>query len=152
MFFVEAKYHHNPKRAADQIRYIAQREEGLPNGERRELYGIGPRYRAFRGDEKAMRKVLVEDARGLRNPVYLRFILTVDTHTAEASALLHCVPGGLSTPKRLAAQRYGSVVLVDREAVFRTNRTGATGTQAASVRAQALGGVSTKTVLVVGGR
>ena len=59
MFFVEAKYHHNPKRAADQVRYIAHREEGLPNGERRELYGIGPRYRAFRGDEKAMRKALV---------------------------------------------------------------------------------------------
>ena len=88
MFFVEAKYHHNPKRAADQVRYIAHREEGLPNGERRELYGIGPRYRAFRGDEKAMRKALVEDARGLRNPVYFRFILTVDTHTAERFARL----------------------------------------------------------------
>ena len=88
MFFVEAKYHHNPKRAADQVRYIAHREEGLRDGQRRELYGIGPRYQAFRGDEKAMRKALADDARGLRNPVYFRFILTVDTHTAERFAHL----------------------------------------------------------------
>ncbi len=85
MFFVEAKYHHNPKRAADQVRYIAHREEGLRDGQRRD-HGIGSRYRAFRGDERAIRKALVEDARGLRNPVYFRFILTVDTRTAERFA------------------------------------------------------------------
>ena len=28
MFFVEARYHHSPKRAAGQVRYIAHREEG----------------------------------------------------------------------------------------------------------------------------
>ena len=88
MFFVEAHYHHSPKRAADQVRYIAHREEGLRDGERRELYGIGPRYRAFRGDEGAIRKALIEDARGLRNPVYFRFILTVDNRTAERFARL----------------------------------------------------------------
>ena len=88
MFFVEARYHHSPKRAADQVRYIAHREEGLRDGQRRELYGIGPRYRAFRGDERAIRKALVEDARGLRNPVYFRFILTVDNRTAERFARL----------------------------------------------------------------
>ena len=33
MFFVEARYHNSPKRAADQVRYIAHREEGLPGGE-----------------------------------------------------------------------------------------------------------------------
>jgi len=83
VFFVEAHYHHSPKRAADQVRYIAHREEGLRDGERRDLYGIGPRYRAFRGDERAIRKALVEDARSLRNPVYFRFILTVDNRTAQ---------------------------------------------------------------------
>jgi hypothetical protein len=88
VFFVEAHYHHSPNRAADQVRYIAHREEGLRDGERRELYGIGPRYRAFRGDERAIRKGLVEDARGLRNPVYFRFILTVDNRTAERFARL----------------------------------------------------------------
>jgi len=88
VFFVEAHYHHSPKRAADQVRYIAHREEGLRDGQRRELYGIGPRYRAFRGDEKAIRKALIQDARGLRNPVYFRFILTVDNRTAERFARL----------------------------------------------------------------
>jgi len=68
VFFVEARYHHSPKRAADQVRYIAHREEGLRDGQRRDLYGIGPRYRALRGDERAIRRTLVEDARGLRNP------------------------------------------------------------------------------------
>ena len=58
MFFVEARYHHSPKRAADQVRYIAHREIGLQGGEHRELYGIGARYRAFRGDEKAIGKAL----------------------------------------------------------------------------------------------
>jgi hypothetical protein len=88
VFFVEAHYHHSPRRAADQVRYIAHREEGLRDGQRHELYGIGPRYRAFRGDERAIRKALVEDARGLRNPVHFRFILTVDNRTAARFARL----------------------------------------------------------------
>src|SRR5436309_9896245 len=83
MFFVEARYHRSPDRAAGQIRYIAHREEGLTDGRRRELYGIGERYRAFRGDEPAIRRALREDARGLRNPPYFRFIMTVDNATAE---------------------------------------------------------------------
>jgi hypothetical protein len=65
------------------VRYIAHREEGLTDGKRRELYGIGERYRAMRGDEHAIRKALHEDARGFRNPVYFRFILTVDNPAAE---------------------------------------------------------------------
>ncbi len=83
MFFVEARYHRDPSRAGAQVRYIAHREEGLTDGQRRELYGIGERYRAMRGDEQAIRKALREDARGLRNPVYFRFILTVDNPAAE---------------------------------------------------------------------
>ena len=83
MFFVEARYHRSPDRAAGQVRYIAHREEGLTDGRRRELYGIGERYRALRGDEPAIRRILREDARGLRNPAYFRFIMTVDNATAE---------------------------------------------------------------------
>jgi len=41
MFFVEARYHRDPARAGGQVRYIAHREEGLTDGQRRELYGIG---------------------------------------------------------------------------------------------------------------
>jgi len=83
VFFVEARYHRSPERAAGQVRYIAHREEGLTDGRRRELYGIGERYRAFRGDERAIRRALREDGRDLRNPVYFRFILTVDNPAAE---------------------------------------------------------------------
>lgn len=83
MFFVEARYHRDPSRVGAQVRYIAHREEGLTDGRRRELYGIGDRYRALRGDEQAIGKALRQDARGLRNPVYFRFILTVDTAAAE---------------------------------------------------------------------
>jgi curved DNA-binding protein CbpA len=88
MFFVEARYHRNPKKAAEQIKYIAHREEGLPDGERRELFGIGGRYRACRGDEMKIRKLFRDDARGLKSPVYFRFILTVDNRTAERFAKL----------------------------------------------------------------
>ena len=56
MFFVEARYHRNPDKVPQQIRYISHREERLPSGERRELFGIGDRYRALRGDEKAVEK------------------------------------------------------------------------------------------------
>jgi hypothetical protein len=83
MFFVEARYQTSPRKAGEQVRYIAHREEGLEGGERRTLYGIGPRYKAFRGEERAIRRALVEDGRGLRRPVYFRFILTVDTPTAR---------------------------------------------------------------------
>ena len=83
MFFVEARYHRDPSRVGAQVRYIAHREEGLTEGRRRELYGIGDRYRVMKGDERAIRKALREDARGLRNPVYFRFILTVDNAAAE---------------------------------------------------------------------
>jgi len=83
VFFVEARYHRDPSRAGAQVRYIAHREEGLTDGHRRELYGIGERFRAMRGDEPAIRKALREDARGFRNPVYFRFILTVDNPAAE---------------------------------------------------------------------
>jgi len=82
VFFVEARYHRDPRRAAGQVRYIAHREEGLTDGRRRELYGIGERYRALRGEEPAIRQALREDGRGLRNPAYFRFILTVDNPTA----------------------------------------------------------------------
>jgi hypothetical protein len=82
VFFVEARYHRDPSRVGAQVRYIAHREEGLTDGKRRDVYGIGERYRSLRGDEPAIRKALREDGRGLRSPVYFRFILTVDNPTA----------------------------------------------------------------------
>jgi hypothetical protein len=88
VFFVEARYHRNPAKVPHQIRYISHREEQLPDGHRRELFGIGDRYKAFRGDEKAIEMAFAEDSRGLRRPAYFRFILTVDNRTAERFARL----------------------------------------------------------------
>ena len=88
MFFVEARYHRNPQKVPQQIRYISHREERLPSGERRELFGIGDRYKALRGDEKAIERAFAEDSKGLRRPAYFRFILTVDNSTAERFARL----------------------------------------------------------------
>ncbi len=83
MFFVEARYHRDPSRVGAQVHYISHREEGLVGGRRRELFGLGERYRALRGDESAIRKALRDDARGPRSPVFFRFILTVDNKAAE---------------------------------------------------------------------
>jgi hypothetical protein len=83
VFFVEARYHRDSSRVGAQVHYISHREEGLVGGQRRELFGIGERYRALRGDESAIRKALRDDARGLRSPVFFRFILTVDNKAAE---------------------------------------------------------------------
>ena len=88
MFFVEARYHRNPDKVPQQTRYISHREERLQDGERRELFGIGDRYTALRGDEKAIERAFAEDARGLRRPAYVRSILTVDNRTADRFARL----------------------------------------------------------------
>jgi hypothetical protein len=88
VFFVEARYHRRPEKVPQQIRYISHREERLPDGQRRELFGIGDRYKALRGDEKAIERAFAENSRGLRRPVYFRFILTVDNRTAERFARL----------------------------------------------------------------
>ena len=88
MFFVEARYHRNPGNVPQQIRYISHREERLQGGERRELFGIGDRYKALRGDEKAIERAFAEDTRGLPRPAYFRFILTVDNRAAERFARL----------------------------------------------------------------
>jgi hypothetical protein len=88
VFFVEARYHRDPNKVPQQVRYISHPEERLPGGERRELFGIGDRYRALRGDERAIERAFAEDAKGLRRPAYFRFILTVDHRAAERFARL----------------------------------------------------------------
>ncbi len=50
------------KRAGGQVRYIAHREEGLRSGKRPKLHAIGELYLGFRGDERAIRRALMDDA------------------------------------------------------------------------------------------
>lgn len=122
MFFVEARYHRNPEKVPQQIRYISHREERLPSGERRELFGIGDHYRALRGDEKAIEKAFGEDSKGLRRPAYFRFILTVDNHTAERFARLD----GVATERAIrdAIQKTFRGAVRDVQGVFAIHQHG----------------------------
>lgn len=70
------------------LRYISHREEQLPQGETRTLYGIGVQYRALKGDEEAIVRRLRADAEGVRSPRYYRGILTVSDEAAERLARL----------------------------------------------------------------
>jgi hypothetical protein len=49
---------------------------------------VGDRFKALRGDEKAIEKAFAEDSKGLPRPAYFRFILTVDNRAAERFARL----------------------------------------------------------------
>jgi hypothetical protein len=84
--FVNVNFHTNAGKVGETVRYIAHREESLPQGRTREIYGIGPRYRELRGDEQAIVRTLRADAGGLKEPHFFRVKLTVDD--AVASRLL----------------------------------------------------------------
>jgi hypothetical protein len=49
--FVNVNFHTNAGKVGETVRYVAHREETLPEGRTREIYGIGPRYRELRGDD-----------------------------------------------------------------------------------------------------
>jgi hypothetical protein len=55
VFFVEARYHHSPKRAADQVRYIAHREEGCATDCDVELALAPYHLRGAKGHQRAVR-------------------------------------------------------------------------------------------------
>lgn len=83
MYFVHVRYHARNAGVKAGVRYISHREEGLPRGRTRTLYGIGERYRALRGDERGLTKLLWEDGEGLKSPRYFRIKLTVDDVAAR---------------------------------------------------------------------
>ena len=62
--YVNVNFHSNAGKVGDTVRYVADREESLPEGRTREIYGIGPRYRDLRGDENAVIRRLRGDAEG----------------------------------------------------------------------------------------
>jgi hypothetical protein len=106
--FVRAKHHHNPQRSASQIRYISHREEGLPGGERRELYAIGTRYmelrdqaQDFRAFERAVREQFVRDAGRRSRPTFHMQVFTVEDRAAAAL---------MSVSRELAEQRLRTVL------------------------------------------
>src|SRR5262249_37014358 len=76
--FVNVNFHTNAGKVGETVRYVAHREEALPEGRTREIYGIGPRYRELRGDEAAIVRRRRADAEGIREPHFFRSKFTVD--------------------------------------------------------------------------
>jgi hypothetical protein len=107
-YFVQFSYTPPDRKGLQKgIAYISHREEGLPGGRTRTLYGIGDRYKALRGDEAAIIRQLWDDRRNLRSPVYYRAKLTIDDQAARRL---------LSVPEQYRER-------VIRDAVDRTFRT-----------------------------
>jgi hypothetical protein len=80
--YLNVNYHTNAGKVGGTVRYVAHREESLPEGRTREIYGIGPRYRELRGDETAIIRRLRGDAEGIRQPHFFRVKFTVDDAVA----------------------------------------------------------------------
>lgn len=86
MHFVHVSYFTGSGRVARTVQYLSHREEHLPDGAKREIFGIGERYRALRGDEQAIVRQLREDGARLQQPRYYRWRLTVPDAIAERLA------------------------------------------------------------------
>jgi hypothetical protein len=68
--YVNANFYKGTARVTGAIRYISHREESLPEGTTRPLYGLGPRYRELQGDEAALARLLKRDARRGKVPTW----------------------------------------------------------------------------------
>src|SRR5262245_43900399 len=83
VFVVLVRYGGRDRGVRAGVSYISHREEALPQGRTRELFGMGDRYRALCGDERAIAKLLRDDGAHLKDPRYFRFVMTVDDATAR---------------------------------------------------------------------
>lgn len=93
MMYVNANYYTSSAQVGRGVRYISHREEGLPQGTTRPLYGLGERYRELRGDENAIVHRLRADAAPLREPHFYRLKLTVNDAVAGMVAEVGPVEG-----------------------------------------------------------
>jgi hypothetical protein len=95
MNVIRSHYHRDPARAGRYIHYISHREEQLPRGQRREIHGIGERYKEVARlvpealeRERAYQRLIQEDAQQLRRPVFHQPVFTVDDKAAAELARL----------------------------------------------------------------
>ena len=122
MYFVEANYDHSLGKNTGRIEYISHREEQLREGRTRQLYGIGERYRALRGEERAIKRAFAKDAEGLRRPVFFRLKLTVDDKAAQRFARFG--PTTVERGMRDAVDRLFRGVLRDAQGVYAVHQHG----------------------------
>jgi hypothetical protein len=122
MYFVEVNYDHSLGKNTGRIAYISHREEQLREGRTRQLYGIGERYRALRGNERAIKRAFGKDAEGLRRPVFFRLKLTVDNKAAQRFARLG--PVTVERVMRDSVDRLFRGVLRDAQGVYAVHQHG----------------------------
>src|SRR5689334_9004984 len=86
-------YHRSSARAARHVAYIAHGEKDSPGAEKRELYGLGDRYkevsRSIPDPEErrlALGRLLIEDARRVPKPAFHAHVFTLDTNAANRFA------------------------------------------------------------------
>lgn len=85
---IPVRWYPRDARVRTSLAYIVHREESLPDGRARTLYGLGARYRAARGDEQAIADLLWADGTALGAPRYYRVKLTVNDTVARKLSLL----------------------------------------------------------------
>lgn len=85
---VPVRWYPRDERIRTSLAYIVHREEGLPDGRARTLYGIGPRYREAKGSEAEIGSLLWTDGRAIGAPRYYRVKLTVNDTVARQLASL----------------------------------------------------------------
>ena len=122
MYFVEVNYDHSLGKNTGRIEYISHREEQLREGRTRQLYGIGERYRALRGEERAIKRAFAKDAEGLRRPVFFRLKLTVDDKAAQRFARFG--PTTVERGMRDSVDRLFRGVLRDAQGVYAVHHPG----------------------------
>jgi hypothetical protein len=122
MYFVEVNYDRSLQKNLGRVAYISHREEQLRGGQTRQLYGIGERYRGFRGDERLIKGAFRQDAEGLRGPVFFRLKLTVDDKAARRFARFG--PLTVERGMRDAVDRLFRGVLRDAQGVYAVHQHG----------------------------
>src|SRR5260370_29694270 len=117
MHVVRGFYHRSPARAGRYVQYISHREEGLPRGDRREIYGIGERYKDVARivpdpleRERAYKRLIQEDAQRLPRPVFHQRVFTVDNRAAAYLASLPRTDAERGLRERFAKALRGTAV------------------------------------------
>src|SRR5204863_2015970 len=82
-------YHRKPGRAVSHIAYITRGESDVPGREKREVYGLGDRYKDVSKsipdpDERrrALERLLIDDAGKVHRPTFHSHIFTLDNDAA----------------------------------------------------------------------
>jgi hypothetical protein len=101
------------------VEYITHREESIPGGRRRPLYGLGERFRAMPLEPTGAAAVLERDGARVPGARWYRLHLTVDDQ--RAALLQQLAPSRAESVLRVAVERTMRTVLPLAEGVYVTH-------------------------------